>query len=99
MEIIQTNDGFLWGDVTDKAIEIWDANIFPLYALHSDNTESLIETKSELIEMWTLGVRIVFEIGYVYSKLKSKTDWESVDKKVIDGFMYVKANDVLFNEQ
>jgi hypothetical protein len=41
---------------------------------------------------------IAIEIGYVEQKIKGKVDWETADKKIIDGFVYIKSTDILFCE-
>ena len=83
MKILQTEEGFLWGVVTDKAVDIWELGLYPLYVLYDNGTE---------------GMDIAIEIGYVEQKIKGKVDWETADKKIIDGFMYIKSTDILFCE-
>ena len=48
---ITKSDGFIWKLVTDQqGITIFKKDLFSLYALHSDNTESLVNDLEELKE-------------------------------------------------
>lgn len=98
MEIIQGDDGFLWGVVTDKAVDIWELQLMPLYILNDDGSESMVETIGDIEQAISNGDRIVFEIGHTEHKVKGSFDWETADKKIIDGFMYIKSTDILFCE-
>lgn len=62
MEILQTNDNFLWGNVTEKAKEIFNSGLFELYVVHYDHSESLIEDFNELNEILEKGQNIYIEL-------------------------------------
>ena len=47
-QAIITADGFIFMKVNDKAKEIFNSGLFELYAVYSDETESLIETFENL---------------------------------------------------
>jgi hypothetical protein len=98
MKILQTEDGFLWGIVTDKAVDIWELGLYPLYVLYDEGTEAMVETIADIEEAFSNDMDIAIEIGYVEQKIKGKVDWETADKKIIDGFMYIKSTDILFCE-
>ena len=98
MEILQTDDGFLWGAVTDKAVDMWELKLAPLFILHDDGSESLVETVSDIEQALSNGLQIAIELGYFQQKIRGKVDWDNVDKKIIDGFVYIKADDILFCE-
>lgn len=63
MEILQTNDNFLWGNVTEKAKEIFNSGLFELYVVHYDYSESLIEDFNELNELLEKGQNIYIELN------------------------------------
>ena len=48
MKVLQANDGFLWADVTNIAESLWQSQDFELYAIYDDDSESLIESLSDL---------------------------------------------------
>ena len=98
MKILQTEEGFLWGVVTDKAVDMWELGLYPLYVLYENGTEGMVETIADIEEAFSNGMDIAIEIGYVEQKIKGKVDWETADKKIIDGFMYIKSTDILFCE-
>lgn len=98
MEILQTEEGFLWGVVTDKAVDMWELNLCPLYILREDGSESLVETVADIEHALSNGLQIAIELGYFQQKIRGKVDWDNVDKKIIDGFVYIKSTDILFCE-
>jgi len=59
-----TDDGFVWLLVTDKAKEIFISGLFPLYELHDDSSESLIEGFDQLNEALANGLNIGIEVGF-----------------------------------
>jgi hypothetical protein len=48
MQVLQANDGFLWGDVTPIAESLWYNGEWDLYAIYNDGSEHLIESEQEL---------------------------------------------------
>lgn len=56
-------DNFVWLVVTSKAIRIYTHNIFDLYVLHDDGSESLITTLHELSTAQKNGLDIAIEVG------------------------------------
>lgn len=58
-------DGFAWLIVTDKAKEIFNADLFQLYTLHDDGSEALIETFEDLNMALDNGLDIGIECGYI----------------------------------
>jgi hypothetical protein len=65
MEILQTNDGFLWGNVTDKAKEIFNSGLFELYVVYYDGVDYLIEDFDELNEILGTGQGIYIELNHL----------------------------------
>ena len=63
--MIRIVEGFAWLIVTDKAKEIFNADLFQLYTLHDDGTESLIETFEDLNKSLENGLDIGIEVGYI----------------------------------
>jgi hypothetical protein len=98
MKILQTEEGFLWGVVTDKAVDFWELNLGALYVLYEDGTEAMVETIADIEEALSNDMDIAIEIGYVEQKIRGRVDWETADKKIIDGFVYIKSTDILFCE-
>jgi hypothetical protein len=64
MQILQSNDGFLWGNVTDKAKEIFNSGLFDLFAVNYDDSDYLIEDFNTLNELLDNGRGIYIEIGH-----------------------------------
>jgi len=56
---------FIWLIVTDKAKEIFNADLFQLYTLHDDGTEALIETFEDLNKSLENGLDIGIEVGRI----------------------------------
>lgn len=56
---------FIWLIVTDKAKEIFNADLFQIYTLHDDGTEALIETFEDLNEALGNGLDIGIEVGRI----------------------------------
>jgi hypothetical protein len=65
LKIVTNEDGsrFVWLIVNGKAKEVFSSGIFALYILHSDETESLIETDEQLNEALENGADIGIEAG------------------------------------
>lgn len=55
--------GFIWLDVTDKAYTIFDTDLFDLYRLYDDGTESLILTEHNISDALYHKNRIAIEVG------------------------------------
>ena len=98
---IVTKDNFIYKDVTDqmkygeKAREaLWYAH--ELYAIHDDDSESLLESHEEIDEAIKLGLRVAIEVGHMPRKQKRKWFY-SADKELNDGYWYVKVADIDFN--
>ena len=64
MQILQSNDGFLWGKVTHKAKEIFNSGLFDLFAVNYDDSDYLIEDFNTLNELLENGRDIYIEIGH-----------------------------------
>lgn len=59
-------DGFIWIVVqNDNAMEIWKAKVAELYILHDDDSESMVETDSQITSAIHNGEQIGIEVGYV----------------------------------
>lgn len=58
---ITKDDEFVWKVInTDYARKIYDLNIEPIYRLHEDDSESLVEDVSEITEDGIYGIEIGF---------------------------------------
>ena len=69
-------DGFAWLIVTDKAKEIFSSELFELYTLHNDCSESLIETFEDLNMALDNGLDIGISLGHI-STQEAKLTLES----------------------
>jgi len=61
-------DGFVWFVVTDKAKQIWDADLFELFIVFNDGSEASvygygIDKALEMVQRE--GVEIAIEGGYI----------------------------------
>lgn len=63
------NDGFVYKVVSsDKARQIFDLNLFELYILWDDDSESLIDSEGKLQE----AIRFAYEIGIAVGNVNNK---------------------------
>lgn len=76
MEKIKIVEGFAWLIVTDKAKEIFSADLFQLFTLHNDGSEALIETFEDLNKSLENGFDIGIECGRISTE-KAKLTLES----------------------
>jgi len=60
-------DNFVFLIVNDKAKRLFATNLFELYVLHDDNTESLINTNDELKSALSNGDYIGIEGDYLFN--------------------------------
>lgn len=61
-------NGFVWLIVTDVAKEIYVSDIFDLFILHDDDSESLIKDFSEINQALEDGQQIGIEVGHLTIK-------------------------------
>lgn len=60
--------GFVWFLVTNKAKEIYLSELFELYILHDDDSESLVEDFLQLNSALEDGKDIAIEVGHLTIK-------------------------------
>jgi hypothetical protein len=61
-----TADNFVWKLVTIEQAEfIFSLDLFPLYALYEDDSESLIENYDEIKEYTDNGCSLGIEVGFI----------------------------------
>lgn len=112
MGIHITKDSFVWHDVTSKIIYQFDWlnmkdydhrksfqdawKCFELYAIHDDDTKSLLESIDEIEEAVKLGLRIAIEVGHLPKP--QIQNWQEVDKRIIDGHWWVKFGSQKFGQ-
>ena len=72
-KVIITKDNLIWMDVTyqmkygEKSREVlWYAH--ELYAIHDDDSDSLLESYQEIDEAIKLGLRVAIKVGYMPKK-------------------------------
>lgn len=59
-------DNFIWKLVTQEQAEfIFASELFPLYALYDDGSESLIETYDEIKAIFENGNSVGIEVGHI----------------------------------
>ena len=62
---IRIIDGFVWFIVTRQAKEVFESNLFELYAVYDDGSESFIETIDYLEECLENKIKIGIEGGFI----------------------------------
>jgi hypothetical protein len=62
---IKIVNGFVWLVVTDKAEEVYFSDLFELYALYDDGSESQIVGLEDLQTCLEFGLEIGVEVGYI----------------------------------
>jgi hypothetical protein len=62
---IKIVNGFVWLVVTDKAEEVYFSDLFELYALYDDGSESLVVSLEDLQTCLEFGLEIGVEVGYI----------------------------------
>ncbi|WP_373156913.1 hypothetical protein [Bacteroides cellulosilyticus] len=74
-----TNDCFVWLTVdSKKATEIWQKEVFNLFALYDDDSETLIESEAQLANAISCGFQIGIEVGQLENH-KSTQNGETKD--------------------
>ena len=58
-------DGFVWLIVTNKAEKILQTGLFPLYVLHDNGSESLVEGMFDINFAQMHGLEIGIEVGHL----------------------------------
>lgn len=94
-----TDDHFVWLDVTDRMKygmkmieEIWLGH--ELYEVTEEGRDSLIEDVDLIKPAIARGSRICIEVGHLPKHYHPKQTWDGTDKKLIDGYWYVKMSDL-----
>lgn len=57
------NNKIVWLVVTDKAKEVYLSGLFDLYLLYEDNSETLVEGFTQLVEALEKGIEVGIEVG------------------------------------
>jgi hypothetical protein len=61
-----TQDNFVWKLVTEEQAEIiFSLEIFDLYAIYYDDSESLIENYDEIRSTFAKGIKVGIEVGFI----------------------------------
>lgn len=60
-----TKDNFVWKNVTTKAHEIYKSNLFELYAVYPNESETLIRNQCEINKAIKKGAIICIEVGKI----------------------------------
>ena len=94
---ITKEDKFVWLDLTDKLIkgEKWKWLGHELYAVFDDDSEELLESEEEVDEALKLGLKVCMEVGFLEPEQKQKW-WHKAEKIKINGYFFVKYNDIKF---
>ena len=102
MAIHITSDNFVWLDVTKKLTHRLSAfnyhdelfAAFELYEVDEEGRDRLIEEPELIPRAIERGSRICIEVGNLPQAKHQEDWWENANKKVIDGFVYVRWADV-----
>jgi len=82
IKIVNNEDtDFVWLIVTEKAKEVFNGELFDLYALYDDESESLIESMAVLEKALENGLEIGIEVGNIE---KRKLTPEKLDNTVLE---------------
>tara|TARA_R100001440_G_scaffold74047_1_gene99134 strand:- start:2361 stop:2684 length:324 start_codon:yes stop_codon:yes gene_type:complete len=101
-----TDDHFVWLDVTDKCNAKLNAYNYAdelfatheLYEVTEEGRDSLIEEVELIKPAIARGSRICIEVGHLPKQYHPKQTWKDTDKKLIDGYWYVKMADINLHE-
>jgi len=70
---ITVSDNFVWKVLTsEEAKDVMSNNAFSLYALHDDDSESLILDEDELEYYLGSGVEVGIEVGFIKTTTKTQ---------------------------
>lgn len=103
--IIITEDGFVWHNVTDKAKEIFGSGIFELFEVWKDENGNYVESKIEDKDHLLLAreqSEICISVGHLPIEIKCETikGWDRAHKiKGEDGYMYIRTADLIFTKE
>lgn len=67
-----TSDGYVWCIVTYAAKELFSSGALSIYALHDDETETLIETHEQLRDALDSGIPIGIDVGFLYTNKETR---------------------------
>lgn len=60
-----TKEGFIWKIIpTEKQTMLWNTGLFPMFILHEDDTETLLETDTQFLEAYFKNETIGIEVGH-----------------------------------
>lgn len=62
-----TSDGYVWCIVTYAAKELFSSGALSIYALHDDESETLIETHEQLEQALASDTPIGIDVGFLYT--------------------------------
>ena len=92
--MIITKDNFIWKEVSHSAIDLFRANAVELFAVHHDESESLLESEEEINFCVENNIPICIEVGKLPKKYTDACSWNKSEKKLIDNYWYVKISDI-----
>ena len=58
-------NGYVWLLVTDKAKEVFNSEVFDVYVLYDDGSESLCERESDIDNARAVGLDLAIEVGHL----------------------------------
>jgi len=70
---IKVIDGFVWLLVTDKAKEVFSSELFDVYKLHNDESESLCQSYADINDALEVGLELGIEVGFLPEKYESNS--------------------------
>lgn len=103
-QIIRSKSDYIWLDVTKRAVELWNNQVFDLFMIRKENEQILdfkIETETDFLAHWKAGETIAIRIGQLPTMLRVETvqGWDAAQKiRGEDGFMYIRAADLVFTK-
>jgi len=77
--------GFVWLEVTTKAKEVFASELFDVYKLHDDGTESLCVSYADVNDALEYGLVLAIEVGSIENKEQEEND-RHYDESSVDGW-------------
>lgn len=102
-KLIKSDDGFIWLDVTDKAVEVYATGLFPLYNVWNSGSHTFRIPIEDIIDLdYALNNKsmVCIEVGNIKEgkslDFVTIESWDSADKITHDGHVYVRYKDLSF---
>lgn len=79
-------NGFVWLPITNKAKEVFASQLFDVYKLHDDGSESLCESYADINDAIEYGIELAIEVGSIESKERDEAEDRYYNESAVDGW-------------